>query len=216
MRMSIDRWRTLALCMGSVISLAHASPRQDFALPDHGALHLMVPEAWNAELRQPPDRLPPTIAIRPRRGASFEILITAAWTMRPETSLPDLPMLRAQVAAAARDAQSQSVEKSLLLRRLVGPAASGYYFTATDRAPKPGEYKYLTQGSVRTGAICLLFTVLTNDGQETIVSAALEMLRNAVHESSASAERSVEAHRLRHGESPMHSTADPRSGSGHA
>jgi hypothetical protein len=216
MRMSIDRWRTLALCMGSVISLAHASPRQGFALPDHGVLHLIVPEARNAELRQPPDRLPPTIAIRPRRGASFEILITAAWPMRPGASLPDFPTLRAQVAAAARDAQSQSVGKSLLLRRLVGPAAGGYYFTATDRAPKPGEYKHLTQGSVRTGAICLLITVLTNDGQETIVSAAVEMLRSAVHESSGSAERSVEAQRPRHGAAPMHSTADPQSASGHA
>jgi hypothetical protein len=73
------------------------------------------------------------------------------------------------------------VEKSLPLKALTGPSGSGYYFVATDRAPALGEWKYLTQGIIRVDDIVLAFTILTNDGQEATVTAALGMLRHAVH-----------------------------------
>jgi hypothetical protein len=73
------------------------------------------------------------------------------------------------------------VEGVLPLQEIKGVDGRGFYFTATDRAPKPGEAKYLTQGIIRVGEISLAFTVLTNDGQEAVVRAALEMLRTAVH-----------------------------------
>jgi hypothetical protein len=40
---------------------------------------------------------------------------------------------------------------------LKGVTGLGFYFFATDRAPGPGEYKYLTQGIVRVGEISLAF-----------------------------------------------------------
>jgi hypothetical protein len=70
------------------------------------------------------------------------------------------------------------------LRELHGSQAVGYYFVATDRNPSPGDFKYLTQGIVHLGAINLAFTILTNDGQDSVVDAALEILRSAVHEQS--------------------------------
>ncbi len=66
-----------------------------------------------------------------------------------------------------------------MLHGLVGPNSRGYYFFATDRAPAPGEWKYLTQGAVQVGAIALTFTILTNDGQEADAKAALELIRLA-------------------------------------
>jgi hypothetical protein len=38
----------------------------------------------------------------------------------------------------------------------------------------------MTQGIARTGDVIIAFTVLTNDGQEAVVKAALDMLRGAV------------------------------------
>ena len=69
---------------------------------------------------------------------------------------------------------------SLIVKELSGPACHGYYFSATDKAPKSGEYAYMTQGIARTGDILIAFTVLTNDGQEAVVKAALDMLRGAL------------------------------------
>jgi hypothetical protein len=87
------------------------------------------------------------------------------------------------VVSAAKSAEQQSVEGSLPLQSLVGASGRGYYFRATDRAPKPGEWKYLTQGMIRTGEIALTFTILTNDGQAAIEKAAVDMIRVAVQQS---------------------------------
>lgn len=154
------------------------SPRT-FDLPDHGTLSLSVPDGWEERLSQPPDRLPPTISLTPRSGQNFQILITVVWAVGPGGETPDGATLRADVAAAARDTAPHSVEGTLPLRELAGSTGKGYYFVATDPAPKPGEYKYLAQGMIRTGQIALAFTILTNDGQDAVLKAALALLQTA-------------------------------------
>jgi hypothetical protein len=62
---------------------------------------------------------------------------------------------------------------------LTGPDVHGYYIFATDRAPAPGEWKYLWQGMINIDAAPFAFTILTNDGQEAIAKAALELIRSA-------------------------------------
>ena len=84
------------------------------------------------------------------------------------------------MASAAKDAEPRSVEGSLSLQDFQGSSGHGFYFRATDKAPPPGEWKYLTQGMVRTGPIALTFSILTNDGGEATEKAALEMIRLAV------------------------------------
>jgi hypothetical protein len=61
----------------------------------------------------------------------------------------------------------------------------GFYFAATDRAPKPDEYKFLTQGVVRVGELSVTFTILTNDGQDAVVKQALDALKGATQEPTA-------------------------------
>jgi hypothetical protein len=174
----------LAVGAGSAAAPAVLAPRE-FALAGHGVLVLAVPEAWTAELESAPDRGPPTVRLRPRAGPRFEILVTALWPAGSAT-LPDEAMLRAEVAAAATAAAPQSVERRLPIEALAGTAVRGFYFSATDRAPAPGEYKYLTQGMALTGQVVLAFTVLTNDGQGEVASAALELVRTAVQRAGAS------------------------------
>lgn len=111
------------------------------------------------------------------------VRITAVWGMAPNPPVPADATIHSIVTSAAKDAESQSVERSLAVQNLVGASGRGYYFRATDRAPKLGEWKYLTQGIIRTGAIALAFTILTNDGQAPVEKAALEMIRLAVQES---------------------------------
>ncbi len=156
---------------------------QNFVLPGHGTLLLNVPEGWKSNLKQPPGGLPPTIGLGAQSGAPFVVLITAVWGPGSGAGVPDGTKIRSIVASAAKSAEAQSVEGALPLQNLVGSSGRGYYFRATDRAPNPGEWKYLTQGMIRTGAIALSFTILTNDGQAATEKAALEMIRLAVQQS---------------------------------
>jgi hypothetical protein len=162
--------------------LAVAAP-QSFVMPGHGSLLLNVPDGWKSDLKQPPGRLPPTIGFGGQSGGPFIVLVTAVWESSLGSAAPDDAKIKSAVALAAKSAESQSVEGSLSPQNLVGGSGRGYYFRATDRAPKPGEWKYLTQGMIRTGEIALTFTILTNDGQATIEKEALEMVRLAVQQS---------------------------------
>jgi hypothetical protein len=176
------RWIAVAWVIACWPVVAAVTP-QSFAMPGHGTLLLSVPEGWKSNLQQPEGGLPPTIGFREQSGASFVIKVTAVWGMTPNAGAPEDETIRSIVTSAAKSAAAQSVEGSLSIRNLVGSGGRGYYFRATDRAPKPDEWKYLTQGIIRTGAIALAFTILTNDGQAHIEEAALEMLRLAVQQS---------------------------------
>jgi len=159
-----------------------ASSTRHFDLAGHGELLLSIPDNWQSAIKQPKNG-PPTIRLHTRSGAALQVLITAIWAI-PPNDVPDNTKIRSLVADAAKSAESQSVEGALRLHELVGPNSRGYYFFATDRAPAPGEWKYLTQGATRVGAIALTFTILTNDGGEADANAALELIRLAAHQSS--------------------------------
>lgn len=168
--------------LAATVSFAdEAKATRSFPLPQMGKLELTMPAEWRDQLRQPPQGLPPTIVLAPATGNSFQVLITPLWAVRPGMVVPGKDEIRRLVQGAANQAKRQAVEKAIPLRELTGFSGAGYYFTATDKAPKPGEFKYLTQGTVRVGKIALTFTVLTNDGAEAALSGSLEMLKFARH-----------------------------------
>jgi hypothetical protein len=160
-----------------ILAAPHA---ETFQVPKRGEVQLSVPDGWVSELSQPPGEVPPTISLKPKVGQPFEVMITPYWRRGDDTTVYE-SALREQTEAAAADAQSQAVEKALTLKELSGTEGHGYYFTATDRAPKPGEYKYMAQGMLKLGNLGLAFTVLTNDGQADVLAAALQVLSTAEH-----------------------------------
>jgi hypothetical protein len=180
MQRIITRCVALAIFFIPALGFSKAPSTRRFLIPDHGTLVLLTPKAWKDDLRQPPDNLPPTITFSPSAGLPFKVIVTAGWGEKPGGQLLDTTTIREQVESAAKSAESQSVEKSLAVKEFTGPASHGFYFSATDQAPKPGEYISLTQGIAKVGDICLIFTILTNDGQEAIEAAALEIIRGAV------------------------------------
>lgn len=167
-------------CFADATLFSQTSSTRQFSIPGHGVLVLQVPEAWKFDLLQPPDNLPPTITFSPLSGIPFEVMVTAGGGINPKAQALDTETIRIQVESTAKSAEAQAVEKFLEVKELAGPVINGFYFSATDKAPKTGEYKYVTQGIARMGEIVLAFTILTNNGQEAIVKAALEMIRGAV------------------------------------
>ena len=168
------------LCASIAIATAGEVNIRRYELPDHGNIQLSVPASWKDEIRQPPDRLPPTITFKQKAGASFQVLVTPIWAAKKDMSPPSAESLRQQVQRAAEHAQSQSVEKTIRIKEMNGQSGPGYYFSATDRAPGAGGYKYMTQGMVRVSDLTVTFTILTNDGQANIVTDALDMLKSTV------------------------------------
>ena len=173
----------LGLCLVAAFTCANAQDTvtRKYPLANHGVFQLQVPRSWQEELRQPPRDYPPTIVLTPKAGSSFQILITPMFAVREGMTMPSAARIKASVERAAENAKHQAVEKTVPVKELKGPAATGYYFSVTDRAPKPGEYKYMTQGILRVGAVTPTFTILTNDGAESIVIQALNMLEGARH-----------------------------------
>jgi hypothetical protein len=171
----------IAMSFAAALSSAQNSTPLNFNLPEHGKLLLAVPLAWNADVHPRQGRSAPTLELKQKNAAPFRMLLTPMWTPDKDTPLPNDAAVRDKVAAAAKEAEAQSVEPTLTVNELFGKANRGYYFTATDRAPKPDEWKYLTQGIIRIGPIDLAFSVLTNDGQDSVIKDALGLLLSASH-----------------------------------
>ena len=167
--------------LAASVTFAEEARVRSYALPDHGQFQLRVPMSWKHEVRQSPNRLPPTIVFKPQTGAAFEIFLTPIWPARPDVPTATPERLRRQVEQAAERAKPKATESTIDVKELRGSAGVGYYFSATDRAPAPGEYKYLTQGLIRVGTLVTTFTLLTNDEATSTVADALAMIGSAGH-----------------------------------
>jgi hypothetical protein len=174
-----------ALAFGIAANSASAEGMsKSYSLPNNVAFRLHVPEGWRDQVRQDTHNLPPTISFAPESGAPFEVLATAIW-IQPGLAMFGADEMRNIVENSAKGVASQAVEEKIEIRELKGIVDIGYYFSVTDKAPKPDEYKYLTQGVMGVRDIVFTFTILTNDGQEDIVTKAISMLASVDHPAQA-------------------------------
>jgi len=171
-------WHALVLIAASWSPTAWAAAGH-VALPTGGELWLDIPPAWDEKFDSPQKGMAPGVWLSPRQGASFNVLITPISGTPMGAAVADDVRMHAIVASAARDALSRAVETTIPVQGLSGPHVHGFYLFATDRAPAPGEWKYLTQGMVNIDGVPFAFTILTNDGQEAVAKSALELIRNA-------------------------------------
>lgn len=175
------------LILGFWVSLGVTAAVADdhtYPLRNHTGLVLAVPDGWKEEIKSARADAPQSLFFTPQNGPSFAVAVTPFVSMKDGSNIPDANAIRGLVEASAQRLVPRAVEKQLAIKPLVGPSCKGYYFLATDRAPAPGEWKYLTQGIARVGGadgVDVEFDILTNDGQDGVARAALDMLRHARH-----------------------------------
>jgi hypothetical protein len=174
----MGKWLALLIAMSSA-ALAADTLTKRYPLPDKSSLQLVVPASWKDEVRQPQAGAPPTIVLTPRQGAGFQVLVTPIWRPRPDMPLATREQLRASVQRVADDTKSQALESTLPLVEFAGASGSGYYFSATDKAPAPGDFKYMTEGMLQVDDLIVAFTMLANEGEQQVRAAALEMMKSA-------------------------------------
>lgn len=172
---------SLLSCLVTGITFGEEKILRRYALSDHGSIQLEVPVSWKHELQQSPNQLAPTIVFKPNLKPNFEVLITPFWPATKDGDLPNFEKIKQIVQKGAEHAKLRSVEKKIRLKELKGTVNEGYYFLATDRAPEPEGYKYMTQGTIRVGTLIVMFTILTNQGQDNVITDALSMLKNSSH-----------------------------------
>lgn len=178
----------LLLFVSLTTSLAAAPPGKAFSVAPHGELRFLIPEGWKDRVKPSPANMPPTIELYSAVGGEFVVLMTP---IHPGTSQPRWENLRPATEALARPVVSQSVEQKADIKPLKGQQTDGYYFSVTDSAPAPGEYKYMTQGLGRVGELVIRFTILSNDPTQKIRDTALEIVRTASHDKAALTTREI-------------------------
>jgi len=142
-------------------------------------LELPVPKAWRSEAPLPSGNLPPTIALRPAEGDAFVVRITPLLDAGGVADFNSDAKIKAAAEIVKGAIAPTAVESGLVLTQLKGPAAHGYYFTATDKAPRPGEYLCMTSAVVGVGNLLLNVTILHQSKDAEEVEQAIEMLKEA-------------------------------------
>ena len=169
---------SLRLCALTVCALAlqPASAEEVRVVAPGAVLVLQTPQGWRSTKR--PGRVP-TLSLLPATGNDFQVLVSPLVGPDGRLGPASREALHGLVEAGANAAKSQAVEPSLPIRSFGTAEVQGHYFSATDRAPKPGEFKYLTQGAMSVEGLPVAFTILSNANTKAAVESTLRMLAAA-------------------------------------
>ncbi len=150
-----------------------------YPIPEHGTLELRVPTSWKGEVHKSQENMPPTIIFNPQKGNDFQVVITVQWSKSGEQAMTSSDKVRARVENDGKKLLSNTVETKIVLREIKGPSNTGYYFSVTDKAPNPGEFRYMTRGSMGVGNLLVNATILHRVKESDSVKDTLSMLREA-------------------------------------
>lgn len=146
-----------------------------YALSKGRYARMIIPTDWAdsfSPLRNRPESL---ITFTPPREKQARILITLIEGVDKTREFSTQEALRKFVLQSGNRLLPQSVEEEITIKKLEGETP-GFYYVLTDKAPKPGEYRYLTQGVYKVGDVVLSFTILTNKKHSEEVKRALTLV----------------------------------------
>lgn len=191
MRADWKAWLAAAV-LGAGAAVAGPAGAQDevarrFSVPGHGGLQLGVPKGWRATSKSMDDPASVVLRMGPASGDGFNLQVTTLWLDAEKRAKQTQERLRAQVASGGGKLLEQSAEQRLAVEELRMAQGYGFYYSLTDKAPKAGEYKYLTQGMLVTGELMTIFTLLHHDAEISEKTQALKMFAGATHVAAAAA-----------------------------
>jgi len=163
---------------GNLLAAEHKAIKK-YPIPEHGMLELKVPTSWKGEVHKPQADMPPTMIFNPAKGNDFQVLITVLWSKTGEQGFNSRDNVRTLVEKDGQKLLPNAVETKIILQEIQGIDHPGYYFSVTDKAPNPGEYRYMTHGAIGVGNLLLSATILHRVKESESVKDALFMLREA-------------------------------------
>jgi hypothetical protein len=143
----------LAAWLAAAPAWADESQLRRYVLPNKDTLELMLPAGWADHFEQPAGGGPPTVEIAVSDGGPRQVFVRPEWADPTAKDVRELPQLRDAVRDLAERIQPDAVETYLEVRHIAGVNGVGFYFTATDRSPGPGELKFMSQGALQADAL---------------------------------------------------------------
>lgn len=150
-------------------------------LPGFGSLQLCTSPHWTP-IQQGASG-PPTVTFRETPAGPDRLIITI--TPLEANEAPSAEQLLAYLQQVFDQLRGQVREDKPEIAQIRTNSGRGYFFTTTDRAPKPGEFLYMTSGFVPSGGVLLSFTILTNPHEQMLFACALATIRSAHHSESS-------------------------------
>jgi len=163
----------------NIISAASQKKIRKYPIPEHKTLELNVPTSWKDKVHKPQANMPATIIFDPAKGNDFQVLITVMWSKIGDRDFNSQEKARTFIEKDSQKLLPNAAEPKILLQELKGVNNTGYYFSITDKAPDPGEYRYMTRGAIGVGDLLLNFTILHRVKDSQAVRDALSVLREA-------------------------------------
>ncbi|OGP63529.1 MAG: hypothetical protein A2169_04400 [Deltaproteobacteria bacterium RBG_13_47_9] len=169
----------VTLLIASIDSAAGPKAIRKYPIPEHGTLELNVPTLWKDEAHKTRENMPPTLIFNPAKGNDFQVMISVLWGKTGDQDFNGQEKVRTFVEKDGQKLLPNTAEGKIVLQEIKGVTHSGYYYSVTDKAPNPGEYRYMTRGAIGVGNLFLNFTVLHRVRDSQAVRDALSILREA-------------------------------------
>jgi len=163
-----------------IVFAAEQKAIKKYPIPEHGTLQLNVPTSWKGEIHKPQTNMPPTMIFNPEKGNDSQVIITVLWSKTGEQDFNSQDKLRTFVQKEGQKLLPKAVETEIVLQEIWGVDHNGYYFSVTDKAPNPGEYRYMTHGAIGVGNLLLSTTILHRVKESGSVRDTLSILREAI------------------------------------
>jgi len=170
---------SLAFLITSIALAGGLRAVKKYQIPEHGVLELNVPNSWKGDIHKPQKDVPPAIIFSPKKGNDFQVLITVLWDKIGEQDFNSPDKIRTYVQEDGQKILPKAVETKLLVQQMRGVNNTGYFFSLTDKAPNPGEFRYITRGGMAVGNLLLNVTILYRVEDSESVKDALSVLREA-------------------------------------
>jgi hypothetical protein len=167
------------LLIASIGSTAEQKAIRKYPIPEHGTLELNVPTPWKGEVHKTRENMPPTFIFNPAQGNDFQVTISVLWEKTGDKDFNSQEKARTFVEKDGQKLLPNTAEGKIVLQEIKGVSHSGYYFSVTDKAPNPGEYRYMTRGAIGVGKLFLNFTILHRVRDSQAVRDALSIFREA-------------------------------------
>ena len=171
------------LLTANIVSAAGQKTMRKHPIPEHGTLELNIPAPWKGKVHKPQEKMPPTIIFNPAKGDDFQVTIAVLWGKTREQDYNSQEKVRAFVEEDGQKFLPNAAEAKIVLQEIKGVTNAGYYFSITDKAPNPGEYRYMTRGAIGVGKLFLDFTILHRVKDSQSVRDALSVLQEATQSS---------------------------------
>jgi hypothetical protein len=170
---------TSSLFLFCALAAAQDAPQaRSYPVSGHGSVKVLVPADWTEHVKNGEAGMPPTIELT-AQGGDVMLLITPLWSPKGDPRFNSAQNIRTAIERSAKSVQHTAVEKELVIRAIGTVDGRGYFFWATDRAPKAGEYEFMANGGVPAGKLLLSFTVLSHAEPPKGIEEALEIVKSA-------------------------------------